>query len=197
LLAKPVAPPEYDRGMRGSCALAICAGGFVLFVGAQVVPGFPEYQPTPEADPSTRHQVEVSMPARLSVRRTSSRLSVSYDLAAVRKVKVTVGEKMAIGFKDELRVYIRGDARPLKARSFSEGSINEKESAIPLTDPNILKSTEVLSSIQDGIPAPGKRYVIEHDISLFETDLPPQHMWHPENSRKYSVLWEKKLRAVR
>jgi hypothetical protein len=159
-------PPRarYDRGMnarlRTSCALAICAGGFVLFSdAAQVVPVFPEHPPSSDVDPSSRHQIEVSMPARLSVQRTSSRLSVSYDLASVRNVKITVGKKMALGIRDELRVYVRGDARPPQPRSISLGSINEKESAVPFSDPNILKRTEVLRSVQDGIPAPGKQCV--------------------------------------
>ncbi len=137
------------------------------------------------------------MPARLNVQRTSSRLSVSYDLASLRKAKVTVGKKMAIGIRDELRVYEKGKGRPLQCRSFSEGSINEKESDIPLSDPNILNSTESLTIVQDGIPAPGKHYIIEHDIRLFETDVPPQHMWNPENSRRYRVLWERKLKTER
>jgi hypothetical protein len=83
-------------------------------------------------------------------------------------VKVTVGQKMAIGIKDELRVYVNGDTRPLQARSLSEGSINEKGSPA-----NILNSPEFLNSVQHGIPAPRKRYIMEHDISLFETDIPP------------------------
>jgi hypothetical protein len=184
--------------LRASCALAICAGGFVLFSdAAQVVPAFPEHPPTSDADPSTRHEIEVSMPARLSVQRTSSRLSISYDLASVRNVKITVGKNMALGIRDELRVYVKGEARPLQPRSISLGSINEKESAVPLSDPNILKSTEVSGSVQNGIPAPGKQYVIEHDISLFETDIPPQHMWHPEKSGDFKVLWERKLDTLR
>jgi hypothetical protein len=28
-----------------------------------------------------------------------------------------------------------------------------------------------------------KRYIIEHDVSLFET-VPPQHMWNPEKQSK-------------
>jgi hypothetical protein len=183
--------------LRGFCALAIGAGGFILFAEAPVAPGFPEYPATPDADPSTRHQVEVSMPTRLNVQRTSNRLSVSYDPASLRNLKIMVGKRMTIGMKDELRVYLKGDARPSRCRSLSEGSMNEKEPAIPLSDPNFLKSTETLTSVQDGIPAAGKRYVVEHDIILFETDVPAQHMWSPAGSRNYRVLWEKKLNAVR
>lgn len=181
--------------LRGFCALAMCVGGSVLFAWAQVVPGFPEYPPTPDADPATRHQVEVSMPTRLQ--RTSSRLSVSYDLASLRKVKIMVGEKMTLGIKDELRVYPKGDVRPSQYRNRLEGSLNEKAPRIPLSDPNLLKSNETLTSVPDGIPAAGKRYIVEHDIILFETDIPAQHMWTPGSSTNYRVLWEKKLNTVR
>jgi hypothetical protein len=182
--------------LQGFCALAICVSGSIPFAGAQVAPRFPEYPPTPDADPATRHRVEVSMPTRLIVQRTSSRLSVSYDLASLRKVKITVGKKMTLGMKDEVRVYPKGDLRP-QYGSFSECSLNEKQPRIPLSDPDLLKSTETVASVPNGILAAGKRYMIEHDLILFETDVPAQHRWSPENSRNYRVLWEKKLNTVR
>jgi hypothetical protein len=183
LPARGFGAPEYDRVMDvGFCALAIWA---------QVVPGFPAYPPTPDADPATRHPVEVSMPTRLSIQRTSSSLSVSYDLASFRKVKITVGKKMTIGVKDEFRVYPKREARPAQYRELLEGSMNEAP------DPNLLKSSETLTMVQDGIPAQGQRYIIEHDIIVFETDIPAQHMWSPTSSRNYRILWEKKLNAVR
>ena len=183
---------------RGFRALAICIGGSILFAEAQVAPGFPEYPPTPDADPGTRHRVEVSMPTRLHVQRTASRFSVSYDLASLRRVTITVGKKMTIGVKDELRVYPQGDARPSQSSSLFEGTMNEKESAIPLlSNPNLLTSTETLTSLQNGIPAEGKRYIVEHEIIVFETDVPAQHMWRPGDSRNYKILWEKKLNTVK
>ena len=122
----------------GIGALAIYVGGSILFSEAQVVPGFPKYALTPDADPGTRHRVEVSMPTRLNVQRTSSRFSVSYDLASLRRVTITVGKKMTIGVKDELRVYPQSDARPSQYSSLFEGTMNEKEPAIPLSNPNLL-----------------------------------------------------------
>jgi hypothetical protein len=166
-----------------------------LGAGAQVGPGFPVYPPT--LDAATRHPVQVSIPARLSVQRTPSSLSVAYDLASLRNVKIMEGEKMTMGMKDEFRVYLEGDTRPGPYRSLLEAEMKEKEPAIPLSNPNFLKSTEILSSDHDGIPAAGGRYVVEHDIILFETDIPSQHMWSPESSRNYRVLWEEKLNAVR
>jgi hypothetical protein len=168
----------------------------VLF-GAQAGPAFPEYPPTPDADPSTRHAVEVSIPARLSVQRAPSSLSVAYDLASLRNVTIMVGKKMIIGMKDEFRVYLEGDTRSVPYRSSSEFEVKQKDPAIPLSNPNFLKSTEILSSDHDGIPAAGRRHVVEHDIILFETDIPAQHMWGPESSKNYRVLWEEKLNAVR
>jgi hypothetical protein len=142
-------------------------------------------------DASSRHRVVVSMPKQLSVQRTSGSLTVSYDLDSVRKVKVAVGEEMILGVKDEFRVYPKGEVRPSQFQKRFEGSINEKDNS------NLLRSTETLNSVPDGIPEVGKRYVVEHDIILFETDVPAQHMWSPESSKNYKVLWEESLRAVK
>jgi hypothetical protein len=139
----------------------------------------------------------VSIPARLSVRRTPGRLSVAYDPASLRNVKIMVGKKMTIGMKDELRVYAEGGTRPVAYRNLHEAELKEKQPALPLSNPDFLGSTEILSSDPGGIPAARKRYVVEHDIILFETDIPAQHMWNPESSRNYRVLWEDKLNAVR
>lgn len=37
--------------------------------------------------------------------------------------------------------------------------------------------------------------MVEEDISIFETDIPPQHMWMP-TSNSYKVLWENKFQYV-
>ncbi len=66
-----------------------------------------------------------------------------------------VGKKMIIGMKDEFRVYLEGDTRPVPYRSLSEFEVKETDPAIPLSNPNFLKSTEILSSDHDGIPVAG------------------------------------------
>jgi hypothetical protein len=45
---------------------------------------------------------------------------------------------------------------------------------------------------QDGIPVPGKKYVVEIDLTAFETDIPPQHDWEP-HGKNYKVLWQRTL----
>jgi hypothetical protein len=140
----------------------------------------PEYSPTADADPSVRHEVLVPMPTRLSVERKSDRLSVGFHLASPRKVKITVGKKMSIGVKFEMRVYAKGDARPPSPGSIGYASIKE-----PITPSELgfLNGRAFLNSADGGIPAPAKRYVVEEDVSIFETDIPAQHMWSPESGR--------------
>jgi hypothetical protein len=133
------------------------------------------------------------MPTRLSVERTLDRISVGFDLASPRNVKITVGKKMTIGVKYEMRVYARGDARPLNAGGVGYASVNEPVSA---SVRGLLNGREFLNTGQGGIPAPGKRYYIEEDVSIFETDVPAQHMWMP-NSKRYRVLWAKRLKTVK
>jgi len=180
--------------LRGLYVLAICAAGSILFA-AQTVPLFPEYPPAPDADPSLRHAVVVPMPTRLSVERESDRLSVGFDLASARKINITVGKKMSIGVKYEMRVYATGDPRPQSPGRVGYAGISEP---IATSEPGFLNGKTFLNSVdRGGIPAPGKRYVVEVDVNIFETDIPAQHMWSPEGSKNYKVLWEKKLSTVR
>ena len=138
------------------------------------------------------------MPTRLSVQRTADRISISYDPASLRKMNITVGKNMTIGTKDELRVYPKGAARPEQNRTTLEGGMEEKAAgAITWSNSRLRNSAQTFISLTDGIPAAGKRYIIEHDLILFETDVPVQHMWSPASSRNYRILWEKKLTAER
>ena len=42
---------------------------------------------------------------------------------------------------------------------------------------------------------PGDKYTVELHLTLFETDIPTQHMWAPDTGR-YKVLWSKTLTLV-
>jgi hypothetical protein len=94
---------EERQGMTGPVVGALLAVAVVLGAAIGVghtpaihaqLPPFPQYSRTADADPSIRHEVVVPMPNRLSVERNSDRLSVGFDLASPRKVKITVGRKM-------------------------------------------------------------------------------------------------------
>jgi hypothetical protein len=175
--------------------MATRSGAIVLFALALCTgQPFPILPPTPDADPTIRHEVKVEMPATLIVQRTADKLSVSYDQATLQIVSIMVGKKMFIGMKDEFRVYPDGDARPEEFRGLTMGSVLESDTAAPFSNPNFLKSSETLTAAHDHIPARGKHYIVEHDITLFETDIPAQHFWNPRGSPKYKVLWKRACR---
>jgi hypothetical protein len=49
---------------------------------------------------------------------------------------------------------------------------------------------------RDKIPQPGIEYVVEYRVTLFETDLPGQHMWRPLSGKHYRVLWTRNFRQI-
>jgi hypothetical protein len=144
------------------------------------------------SDTSIRQVVELPIPTKLKVHRTRNQLSDSFDLDSLRNVRIIVDKDMFIGLKDEIRVYQRGDPRPEKAGRVSYASIDEHAIS---SEPGFLKSTNLWNRFPDGIPVPGKQYSIEHDIAIFETSVPPQHLWHIESGGRYRVLWDRKLSA--
>lgn len=167
---------------------ASCAAGFALLVSGQAQHP-PIYTPTADADPSIRHDVVVAVPTRLSVERTPDRLVVGFDLTSTEGVKTTLGDRMTMGVKWELRVWGEGEARPVEANGGVGlgGPVNSSDLG--------LNGKDFLSRSQGGIPESGKSYIVEEDVSIFETDIPAQHMWSP-TSKKYSVLWENKIQYV-
>jgi hypothetical protein len=148
--------------------------------------------PPADADPSVRHEIVVSVPARLSVERTLDRISVGFDPASPRNVKIAAGRNMTVGVKYEMRVYAAGERRPLNAGAVGYAGISESVSA---SLRGLVNGRDFLNTAQGGIPSPGKRYNIEEEVFIFETDVPARHMWMPE-SKKYRVLWEKRLKTV-
>ncbi len=49
---------------------------------------------------------------------------------------------------------------------------------------------------QGGIPIAGKRYIVEKEIHVYETDVPSQHLgWGLQmGSKKFRVLWSGKVK---
>ena len=138
------------------------------------------------------HEIEIAVPARLRVERTPERLSIAFDKTSVQTVSLTTDRNLKLGKKYELRVYGESDPRPVNAGRIGYASIPQP---VDLTSPGYLNGTTFLNLTQDNIPATGKRYRIEKTIYIFETDVPPQHMWNPASSR-YRVLWTRTLNEV-
>jgi len=138
---------------------------------------FPQYGPVAGADPDVTHGVDLDLPTQL----IQSGGEVRVDPSTLQTVKLAVGEKMLLGLQSEWRVYGAGKPRPERAGVMGlSGSVNREAFA-----------NESLGS-SEGV---AKGRTVECILSVFETDIPPQHMWMPEGP-EYKVLWSKTLRMT-
>lgn len=144
----------------------------------------PMLPPIAEADPSIRNPVSARVPTRLKVERTDDTLSVEIDTNSYVSTNLMVGTNLVTGSDSCLYVYPIGGSRPSQAHV------------------EIVGGTDCLlagiwhKADRDGIPVVGKKYVVEADFTIFETDIPPQHMWMPWGSKNYRVLWRQTLRQT-
>jgi hypothetical protein len=146
--------------------------------------GFPILSPISNADPAVRDAVTVKVPTKLAIQRTADSLSVTINRDSLESTSVVVGSKMVTGVQSNLFVYAEGDARPSESgRHGLSGGL----------DFNL--GTSILNTKQGGIPAPGKKYIVEMELAIFETDIPPQHMWSPYG-KNYKILWKRTLRET-
>src|ERR1035437_3940595 len=134
-----------------------------------------------DADPSIRHPVSVRVPTRLKIERTADTLSVEIDTNSFESTNFTIGTNMVTGVQSKVYVYTEGQPRPANG-GYGLGG----------TDFNL--GTSFWHTKREGIPLPGKKYVVELDLTIFETDIPSQHMWRPQGSKNYKVLWQRTLK---
>ena len=145
----------------------------------------PTLPPITNADPSIRHSVSVRVPTRLKIERTADTLSVTIDTNSFESINLTVGTNMETGVQSDWYVYPVGEARPAERGVGFSG----------LLDFNLGGMVNYWHTEPDGIPLPGKKYVVEMDLAAFETDIPSQHMWSPYG-KNYKVLWRRTLKQT-
>jgi len=126
----------------------------------------------------------VQVPAGIRIARSLDSLAVSFDPAARAPIAVVVDPGMVLGFETEERVFPTGGRRPKEASRLGLAS-----------GADAYGGTSIYSTSQGGIPAPGTRYEVEIEVVLFETDVPPGHMWQPRAGR-YKELWRRTLRQA-
>ena len=93
-----------------------------------------------------------------------------------------VGQKMVVGFMSEERIYVGGTAHTV-GLGFDSGNV-------------FVSGDSVYYLSQNGNPQPGQDITFESRISIFETDLPPQHMWEPENRKLFKILWTRSFKET-
>ncbi len=157
--------------------------------GGQKFEGFPAPTPIGEADPTVRVEQSFRVPTRMVTTRTAHRIGIGLDAKSLEEVKLKVGAKMVTGAAAKEWVYPLGEERPKpQGGSLGYGLL------LGGVD-GLCSGTTYRDAVMGGIPVPGIKYVVEIEISIFETDIPAQHMWMPEGP-KYKVLWTRTLKQV-
>jgi hypothetical protein len=142
-------------------------------VGHANVVSFQDVPPVAEADPANRHFVTAWVPTVMEVERGDDSLAVSFP--SLQPTNLTVGYKMTVGIRQEESIYHDGTEKPINMGL---------QSGLAFA-----ASTNVLAVPTVDYSQPGQNFDFEHRITIFETDLPAQHMWSPESGKHYKVLW--------
>jgi hypothetical protein len=141
---------------------------------------FPIIPPIADADPSHRQLVCFRVPSVLNAVRDRDSLAVNY--VSGQTTNIMVGRKMVVGFLREEHLYVDGTAYSV-GHGFDSGN-------------NFVSGDSVFYLSQNGNPKPGQKITLESRISIFETDLPPQHMWDPENRKLFRILWTRTFKMT-
>jgi hypothetical protein len=173
------------------CLALVLSGGLLCcrieaqnFLKTNEWPGFPTFSPITNADPTILHQISIRVPTKLKIERTTDTLSVAIDKNSFESTNLMVGTNMVTGFRAECYVFPIGESRPTNRSRMVQGGVLDFNSFTCVCQPKL-----------DGIPLAGKKYIVEIDLAIFETDIPSQHMWMPE-SKKYKVIWQRTLKQV-
>jgi hypothetical protein len=145
---------------------------------------FPHRPPIADINPSICQPISVRVPTKLKVERTVDWLSVGIDTNSFVSTNLMVGTNMVTGSDNWLYVYPVGGARPRQAQT---GNMTSNTKCL---------IEGIWQTAQNGIPVAGQKYIVEADCTIFETDIPPQHMWCPWGSEKYKVLWHQTLKQI-
>jgi hypothetical protein len=138
-----------------------------------------------DAGASVPDTVELSLrvPAGLTVARALDTLTVGIDPDTLGATEVTAHAGRTRGIEAHARVFARGSERAVSERTF----------LAPGTDFAAVASA--WSAQKDGVPLPDTRYVVEVELVLFETDVPPSAAWEPRGGR-FDPLWTRTLRQA-
>ena len=134
--------------------------------------GFPVEPPIEGADPSIRHREVVKVPFAIRLTRTKDGVVYGMDGKSLKDVALDVGHRMILGYRIVWTVRRRGRDPEWISEELGGGGLGFDGSS----------STSGWS----GSTAGGVTFVAAFEV--FETDIPPQHMWSPTGGQ-YRVLW--------
>jgi hypothetical protein len=142
-------------------------------------------QPAPvERDASVEHALVVHVPGALRVARAIDSLTVEVDPVSCADTVMKVDPGMTIGMETELRAFVIGG---------SGAVVGSRSGRISGGDCDVGAST--WNTAQDAIPQSDKKYFVEMNVVLFETDVPPAHHWDP-HAGHFKALLTRSLRQA-
>lgn len=136
---------------------------------------------SPDGAASGPRLLVVRTPAALSIARGIDSLSVAVDPASLGLIQVATDAGMRIGVEREVFVFPVGQGRPDAGR----------RGLAPSAD--FTASTDTWKTSEDGIPLAGTKYVVEVQLILFETAVPPANEWNP-HAGEFKALWSRTIR---
>jgi hypothetical protein len=152
---------------------------------------FSRRPPIARANPSLRHPVTVRVPMGLRAVRTGDTLTIGWK--SLQETNLNVGTNMVLGVEIEKRLYRDG---VLCNTVSPDWEFNEVIGGHRLGGAVDFGSADtVLHRRSRRILMPADAYSVEYRCVVFETDIPPQHMWSP-GSGKYQVLWERNFKET-
>ncbi|MDQ6633013.1 MAG: hypothetical protein M3Y82_14860 [Verrucomicrobiota bacterium] len=140
---------------------------------------FPVIPPITEADPFKRHTVSVRVPGLSKATRNGNSLTI--DLLSLQTTNLMVGHEMVTGIISEDKIYQNGKEHLLSTK---------------IQSGLIIETNETVTLGPNEISQKGQEFTFEHRVTIFETDLPPQHDWSPQEGKHFRVLWERAFKET-
>jgi hypothetical protein len=105
---------------------------------------------------------------------TRDQHTVSLTPIGFEDFTITVGKNMSTGVTEKKK-YRQGDHSKLAGMGVTSGGLDWRPGPF-------------VWAVDDKTKPEGE-FIWEYTVTIFETDLPPQHFWSPESGKAYRVLW--------
>jgi hypothetical protein len=125
----------------------------------------------------------VRVPQAIKIMHTPVVVAVSVDHDSLALAELNVDRKLTTGVMWKLYVHPANVPRPSQPQRTGMSS---------WTDFNL--GSAILNSEEHDFPIRGQPFIIEMDLAIFETPVPPQHMWNVVMGANYRVLWRRVIK---
>ncbi|UCF79481.1 MAG: hypothetical protein JSW03_04365 [Candidatus Eiseniibacteriota bacterium] len=156
-------------------ALLVCPNIVLSKQTAEQVQVLEPLDPIKDAYLERRHWEILTVPSELNIESKDNGTHIGFDPSSVYTVKVSVGHKMALGCEWVL-YYFDGTER-VELRRNMGGSLE----TLLGSGRHVVQGLEKIAESQGSLQ-------LIAELTVFETDIPPQHMWMPKEGR-CRALW--------